>query len=176
MEGFGTTDFDNNNRLITLPAIIISGLHCIYGEPLQLHSLITSALGVVEWYNSRPVHFSPVNEFRYLINRTLDGPPEPVWMFWGRKYYLNSAQVRTSGCPVYHPSHYTDYAVPSAKHRLLSLTNTIQAVAYWRENETFAVEKQLKECKLDVPYEGRLLHGVGELQTAVLVCLACRTV
>jgi len=29
MEGFGTTDFDKNNRLITLFAIIISGLHCI---------------------------------------------------------------------------------------------------------------------------------------------------
>jgi hypothetical protein len=25
----GTTDFDNNSRLITLSAIIISGLHCI---------------------------------------------------------------------------------------------------------------------------------------------------
>jgi hypothetical protein len=29
MECFGTTDFDNNSRLITLSAIIISGLHCI---------------------------------------------------------------------------------------------------------------------------------------------------
>jgi hypothetical protein len=30
MECFGTTDFDNNSRLITLSAIIISGLHRIY--------------------------------------------------------------------------------------------------------------------------------------------------
>jgi hypothetical protein len=30
MECFGTTDFDNNSRLITLSAIIISGLHCSY--------------------------------------------------------------------------------------------------------------------------------------------------
>jgi hypothetical protein len=30
MECFGTTDFDNNSRLITLSAIIISGLHCIW--------------------------------------------------------------------------------------------------------------------------------------------------
>jgi hypothetical protein len=30
MECFETTDFDNNSRLITLSAIIISGLHCIY--------------------------------------------------------------------------------------------------------------------------------------------------
>jgi hypothetical protein len=30
MECFGTTDFDNNSRLITLSAIIISGLHCVY--------------------------------------------------------------------------------------------------------------------------------------------------
>ena len=29
MECFGTTDFDNNSRLITLSAIITSGLHCI---------------------------------------------------------------------------------------------------------------------------------------------------
>jgi hypothetical protein len=29
MECFGTTDFDNNSRLITLSAIIISGLRCI---------------------------------------------------------------------------------------------------------------------------------------------------
>ena len=29
MECFGTTDLDNNSRLITLSAIIISGLHCI---------------------------------------------------------------------------------------------------------------------------------------------------
>jgi len=28
MECFGTTDFDNNGQLITLSAIIISGLHC----------------------------------------------------------------------------------------------------------------------------------------------------
>ena len=30
MECFGTTDFYDNSRLITLSAIIISGLHCIY--------------------------------------------------------------------------------------------------------------------------------------------------
>jgi len=30
MECFGTTDFDNNSRLITLSAIIISGLHCTF--------------------------------------------------------------------------------------------------------------------------------------------------
>jgi hypothetical protein len=30
MECFGTTDFDNNSRMITLSAIIIGGLHCIY--------------------------------------------------------------------------------------------------------------------------------------------------
>ena len=29
MKCFGTTDFDNNSRLITLSVIIISGLHCI---------------------------------------------------------------------------------------------------------------------------------------------------
>jgi hypothetical protein len=30
MECFGTTDFDSNSRMITLSAIIIRGLHCIY--------------------------------------------------------------------------------------------------------------------------------------------------
>jgi len=29
MECFGTNDFDNNGRLLTLSATIISGLHCI---------------------------------------------------------------------------------------------------------------------------------------------------
>jgi hypothetical protein len=33
MECFGTTDFDNNSRLITLPAIIISGLYCTMNTP-----------------------------------------------------------------------------------------------------------------------------------------------
>ena len=30
MECFGTTDFDNNSRLVTLSMIIISGLHCTH--------------------------------------------------------------------------------------------------------------------------------------------------
>jgi hypothetical protein len=47
MECFGTTDFDNNSRLITLSAIIISGLHCVsylgfyrvvYNEPVLLNN------------------------------------------------------------------------------------------------------------------------------------------
>jgi hypothetical protein len=39
MECFGTTDFDNNSRLITLSAIIISGLHCIAMAELLLDVL-----------------------------------------------------------------------------------------------------------------------------------------
>ena len=35
MECFGTTDFDNNSRLITLSTIIISGLHCIRKECVE---------------------------------------------------------------------------------------------------------------------------------------------
>ena len=35
MECFGTTDFDNNSRLITLSTIIISGLHCIIKSDLK---------------------------------------------------------------------------------------------------------------------------------------------
>jgi hypothetical protein len=43
MECFGTTDFDNNNWLITLSAIIISGLHCIWcNEPRWRHLSSTS--------------------------------------------------------------------------------------------------------------------------------------
>jgi len=38
MECFGTTDFDNNSRLITLTVIIKSGLHCIYISELILDS------------------------------------------------------------------------------------------------------------------------------------------
>ena len=38
MECFGTTDFDNNSRLITLSAIIISGLHCIYIDDVYIDS------------------------------------------------------------------------------------------------------------------------------------------
>jgi len=36
MECFGTTGFDNNSRLITLSAIIISGLHCIMKHNIKL--------------------------------------------------------------------------------------------------------------------------------------------
>jgi len=35
MECFGTTDFDNNIRLITLSTIIISGLHCTINLPYE---------------------------------------------------------------------------------------------------------------------------------------------
>jgi hypothetical protein len=41
MECFGTTDFDNNSRLITLSAIIISGLHCIYEMKKFVFKIIT---------------------------------------------------------------------------------------------------------------------------------------
>jgi hypothetical protein len=39
MECFGTIDFDNNSRLITLSVIIISSLHCIWNTLLAPHSL-----------------------------------------------------------------------------------------------------------------------------------------
>ena len=41
MECFGTTDFDNNSRLITLSAIIISGLHCTLKRICALSWTIT---------------------------------------------------------------------------------------------------------------------------------------
>jgi len=37
MECFGTTDFDNNSRLITLSATTISGLHCINISTNNVH-------------------------------------------------------------------------------------------------------------------------------------------
>jgi len=41
MECFGTTDFYNNSQLITLSAIIISGLHCItyFPDTLMGHDI-----------------------------------------------------------------------------------------------------------------------------------------
>jgi len=42
MECFGTNDFDNNSLLITLSAIIISGLHCI--TFIQLHKQVNLKL------------------------------------------------------------------------------------------------------------------------------------
>jgi hypothetical protein len=38
MECSGITDFDNNSRLITLSAIIISGLHCITDQTEQINA------------------------------------------------------------------------------------------------------------------------------------------
>jgi len=35
MECFGTNNFDNNSRLITLSTIIISGLHCIFSSSIN---------------------------------------------------------------------------------------------------------------------------------------------
>jgi len=44
MECFGTTDFDNNSRLIILSAIIISGLHCITSVLLLIQSVFLKLL------------------------------------------------------------------------------------------------------------------------------------
>ena len=44
MNCFGTTDFDNNTRLITLSAIIISGLHCTWLQNFIL--LLINCIGV----------------------------------------------------------------------------------------------------------------------------------
>jgi hypothetical protein len=45
MECFGTSDFDENTRLITLSAIIISGLHCIRFE---VHTAVSMKI-TVHW-------------------------------------------------------------------------------------------------------------------------------
>jgi hypothetical protein len=45
MECFGTSDFDNNSRLIILPAIIISGLHCTTNwSQWKLHCIAITCL------------------------------------------------------------------------------------------------------------------------------------
>jgi len=73
MECFGTTDFDNNSRLITLSAIIISGLHCIIISSksvsqmafcLQSCSLITSHLTMRATY---PIPLIPLDLITHLI-------------------------------------------------------------------------------------------------------------
>jgi hypothetical protein len=55
MECFGTPDFDNNSRLITLSAIIISSLHCIT-ELKSIAKLFCNGRG--RWEDTmRNVHF-----------------------------------------------------------------------------------------------------------------------
>jgi hypothetical protein len=46
MEYFGTTDFGNNSRLITLSAIIIRGLHCIWFVFKPQHTCLSRRVGV----------------------------------------------------------------------------------------------------------------------------------
>jgi hypothetical protein len=46
MECFGTTDFDNNSRLVTLSAIIISGLHRVRGHCMKCSGHGDLALGM----------------------------------------------------------------------------------------------------------------------------------
>jgi len=41
MACFGTTDFDNNSRLITLSTIIISGLHCTTNKNRMVYTSAT---------------------------------------------------------------------------------------------------------------------------------------
>ena len=41
MDCFGTTDFDNSSRLITLSAIIISGFHCTMNVAVVLICRLT---------------------------------------------------------------------------------------------------------------------------------------
>ena len=58
MECFGTTDFDNNSRLITLSATIISGLHCIlYVQKCSAWLLCNSSTHLVVYWH-RFIEFS----------------------------------------------------------------------------------------------------------------------
>ena len=87
MECFGTTDFDNNSRLITLSAIIISGLHCIRNVYLysQLSYLacqsqfFCSALHCNLWHVWLYLIFP-----HYLINSTIfwKNLLHIKWVFW----------------------------------------------------------------------------------------------
>ena len=79
MECFRTTDFDNNSRLITLSAIILSGLHCIKPclsiSTLKIiyHSLFHSILsyGIMFWGNSS--HSSVIFKMQKRVIRIIMG-------------------------------------------------------------------------------------------------------
>ena len=68
MECFGTTDFDNNSRLITLSMIIISGLHCI-------RFFYTYLCWVACWYAVYVVAPSIHN----VVSTAYSTPPPPPW-------------------------------------------------------------------------------------------------
>jgi hypothetical protein len=59
VECFGTTNFDNNSRLIALSAIIISGLQCIISISISIS--ISSSFQVPHKYNVKvkQSHYRP---------------------------------------------------------------------------------------------------------------------
>jgi len=78
MECCGTTDFDNNSRLITLSAIIINGLHyiyiyifavtvCLFGELLGHTLLRTDMLEtVVNWFRESRICLLNLNFYSFI--------------------------------------------------------------------------------------------------------------
>jgi len=53
--------------------------------PIQAMKAHKGRRGIVpldstEWSISCPSHINPEKEPQYMLNRELDGPPEPVWM------------------------------------------------------------------------------------------------
>jgi hypothetical protein len=85
MECFGTTDFDNNNRMITLSTIIISGLHCIcicllYKSP-EYHLRIPVLGKCTKHHFTHDAHACSCQSFRFSYKKTLahDRPQNAVF-------------------------------------------------------------------------------------------------
>ena len=67
MECFGTTDFENNSRLITLSAIIISGLHCNFKyNQHDLRGMTKQTAGVEIIAQSYKINFGHYLDLQYL--------------------------------------------------------------------------------------------------------------
>jgi hypothetical protein len=64
MDCFGTIDFDNNSRLITLSAIIISGLHCITDATKYRQSILCCCTITHDRTNV-------INDTTYILNTAL---------------------------------------------------------------------------------------------------------
>ena len=86
--------FDNRLCLPEWHALMMLSLstpHNHIGDvELEFQSVLNSILDGGEWLISRSGRFTPVIIPRFLLNRKLDGPLEPVWtfFFWRETFCL----------------------------------------------------------------------------------------
>ena len=65
----------------------LSLMHTVAAEVL-LHSFLTSALGINEWWTSSVGRFAPGIKNLLLIEQEAMWAPEAVWSFWSRTKFL----------------------------------------------------------------------------------------